>query len=249
MGRKDAQASVPFHLDDLPIDALTPQGKRRDGRSHNELRGFFFRVGTVSRAQGSCYAELGSTKVMVGVYGPRQTHRSQGYSDQGSLFCDVKFANFATRQRTESGQSPEEKELSAVLHRSLVGAVKLSAYPKSTINIFVTVLESGGSDVGLVITAAALALADASVELLDAAASCCVSRHGQYLLLDPTGAEEAAAEGTVTLAFLPSLAKVSQLSSTGSWSQTAFNQAVQLAVGGCLRLGTALREVLVASVA
>ena len=38
MGRKDAQASVPFHLDDLPIDALTPQGKRRDGRSHNELR-------------------------------------------------------------------------------------------------------------------------------------------------------------------------------------------------------------------
>ena len=71
----------------------------------------------------------------------------------------------------------------------------------------------------------------------------------QYLLLDPTGAEEAAAEGTVTLAFLPSLAKVSQLSSTGSWSQTAFNQAVQLAVGGCLRLGTALREVLVASVA
>ena len=70
-------------------------------------RGFFFRVGTVSRAQGSCYAELGSTKVMVGVYGPRQTHRSQGYSDQGSLFCDVKFANFATRQRTESGQSPE----------------------------------------------------------------------------------------------------------------------------------------------
>ena len=66
-----------------------------------------------------------------------------------------------------------------------MGAVKLSAYPKSTINIFVTVLESGGSDVGLVITAAALALADASVELLDAAASCCVSRHGQVRTEEP----------------------------------------------------------------
>lgn len=75
----------------------------------------FFRLGVVSKAQGSCYAEVGPSKVMVGVYGPRQMARSQGYSDQGHLSCDVKFANFATRQRTESGQSPQVITISPAL--------------------------------------------------------------------------------------------------------------------------------------
>lgn len=41
---------------------------------------------------------------MVGVYGPRQSDRRQGYSERGRLACDLKLATFATRQRGIFGQ-------------------------------------------------------------------------------------------------------------------------------------------------
>jgi len=41
---------------------------------------------------------------MVGVYGPRQSERKVGYSEQGRISVDVKLATFATRQRGVFGQ-------------------------------------------------------------------------------------------------------------------------------------------------
>lgn len=73
----------------------------------------------------------------------------------------------------------QEKELSATLQRTFQGAVCLGSYPKATIEVFVTVLESGGDDVGVVISAASLALADAGIELMDTVAACSVCRVGE----------------------------------------------------------------------
>jgi len=181
---------------------------------------------------------------MVGVYGPRQSHRSAGYSDRGALDCDVKFANFATRRRTEAGQSAEEREASASLARALTGAVRLEAYPKASIDVGVTVLESGGDDLALAVAAASLALVDAGVEVLDTVAACSVCRVGPALLLNPSADEERLAEGTVTVALLPTLGKVSMLDCAGKWSQSAFDQAVDTAVAGCRTLDGAMRAAL-----
>ena len=45
-----------------------------------------------------------AVQVMVGVYGPRQSERRVGYSEQGRVNCDVKLASFASRQRGVFGQ-------------------------------------------------------------------------------------------------------------------------------------------------
>lgn len=63
-----------------------------------------FRTGVISQASGSAYAEFRNTKVMVGVYGPRQSERKAAFSEQGRINCDVKLATFATRQRGKFGQ-------------------------------------------------------------------------------------------------------------------------------------------------
>ena len=50
---------------------------------------------------------------MVGVYGPRQSERKVGYSEQGRISVDVKLATFATRQRGVFGQvggSPQHSQ-------------------------------------------------------------------------------------------------------------------------------------------
>lgn len=64
----------------------------------------------VSQASGSCYGEFGNTKVMVGVYGPRQpTGRAAGSGEEGILNADVKYASFASRTRCASFSSPEDR--------------------------------------------------------------------------------------------------------------------------------------------
>lgn len=57
------------------------------------------RTGTVSQAAGSAYIEVGATKAMAAVYGPRPTDRREAFSEEGHLGVDVKLASFATRTR------------------------------------------------------------------------------------------------------------------------------------------------------
>lgn len=66
----------------------------------------------------------------------------------------------------------------------------------------------------------------------------------QTLLLNPSQVEEDLAGGVLTLGFLPSVERVSHLECRGTWSQTAFNQAVEIAVGGCKVLDEVMRGTL-----
>lgn len=44
-----------------------------------------------------------------------------------------------------ASQTPETKDLSSMLHKALEGAIILKSFPKTTVDVFALVLESGGS--------------------------------------------------------------------------------------------------------
>ena len=69
-------------------------------------------------------------------------------------------------------------------------------------DVCVQILEAGGGELGVAATAASLALAAARVPLADLGAGSTVARVGGRLLLDPTAAEAAAADGVVAVAAL-----------------------------------------------
>ena len=138
-------------------------------------RNVFFRVGAISRAQGSCFAEVGDTKVMVGVYGPRQSSRFQGYSDHGHLACDVRYTPFAHPHRHVDRHTLAEKRFASNLAKALTPAVHLESFPKSTVDVFVSVLEADGNELAVAVAAASLALADAGVEMRGLVSSCAVT--------------------------------------------------------------------------
>lgn len=61
-----------------------------------------------------------------------------------------------------------------VIHQSLLPAVQLELFPKSSIDVFITVLENNGTE-GCVASgslAASTALADAGIEMLGMVVSC-----------------------------------------------------------------------------
>lgn len=78
---------------------------RAGGRGAEEFRPAFIKTKVLSQAAGSAYAEFEDSKVMVGVYGPRQaTDRRQAFSDTGRLACDVKLTSFAALKQKKAQQ-------------------------------------------------------------------------------------------------------------------------------------------------
>ncbi|KAE8729492.1 Detected protein of confused Function [Hibiscus syriacus] len=109
-------------------------------------------------ASGSAYAELGNTKFWA------KSKKTMMYRDTGRLNCSVSYTTFATPVR---GQGSDHKEFSSMLHKALEGAIMLETFPKTTVDIFALVLESGGSDLPVVISCASLALANAGIMMYD----------------------------------------------------------------------------------
>ena len=74
-------------------------------------------------------------------------------------------------------QSDRERELSAALASALSGAVRRATFPKASVDVYAVVLEADGGELAVATSAAALALADAGIELGDLVSACSVVRH------------------------------------------------------------------------
>ncbi|KAK3002813.1 hypothetical protein RJ639_019191 [Escallonia herrerae] len=214
---------------------------RPDTRGFTQCRPAFFRTGAVNAASGSAYAEIGDTKVIVSVFGPRESKKAMMYSDIGRLNCNVSYTTFATPVR---GQGSDNKEFSSMLHKALEGAIILDSFPKTTVDVFALVLESGGSDLPVVISCASVALADAGIMMYDLVASVSVSCLGKNLIIDPVLEEESYQDGSLMISSMPSRDEVTQLTITGEWSAAKIHEAMTLCLDACSKLGKIMRSCL-----
>lgn len=203
-------------------EKYTINARRQDGRSEDEHRLIFLRTGVISQARGSAYVEQGKTKVMCGVYGPREIPRRSDFSMKGVLSCSFIRAPFASPKRQASGSNvddSEEKEIAIALKEALEATVCMHLYPKSQIDVFVTVLENDGSVLASAITCAGLAIINASIHVFDVIIGSSMKRLGSLRLTDPTLKEEETCDETskiessdsscLTVGYLPSSEQIS----------------------------------------
>ncbi|KAJ7534311.1 hypothetical protein O6H91_13G089100 [Diphasiastrum complanatum] len=224
-----------FSTKDAIQPLLSPDGFRLDGRRPHICR---------PASAGSAYAEFGDTKVIVSIYGPRESKKAEAFSDIGRLNCSVKFTTFATHIRGQLSQGIEDKECSSMLYKALVGAVALHTFPKTTVDVFALVLQSGGGDLPVVISCASLALADAGIVMYDLVCAMSASSVGRQLLLDSTYEEEKGEDGGLMIAHMTSRNEVTQLTVTGQWSSTRLSEALEVCLDACVKLGEVMRTCL-----
>uniref|UniRef100_A0A093UP20 Exosome complex component mtr3 n=1 Tax=Talaromyces marneffei PM1 TaxID=1077442 RepID=A0A093UP20_TALMA len=171
-------------------------------RKPTELRKIFLKTGLIPSASGSSYLEIEparrptntpksliapatSLKIACAVHGPRPLPRSANYSPNLLLTTHVKYAPFAHRRRKGHIRDASERDLGVHLETAIRGAIIAERWPKSALDVTITVLEaeddrwwgdaSGSSDAswGMMnvlagcITAAAAAIADARIDCLD----------------------------------------------------------------------------------
>jgi len=176
--------------------AESPKRMRRP----TELRKIFLKTGLIPSAAGSAYLEIeperppptkpliapsSALKLTCTVHGPKPLPRSTPFSPNLLITTHVKYAPFAARRRRGYIRDASERDLGVHLETAIRGAIIAERWPKSALEITVTVLEaeddrwwgnvSGSYDAswGMMnvlagcITAASAAIADARIDCLD----------------------------------------------------------------------------------
>ena len=213
------------------IDA---NGKRTDGRGIDDLREVKITVGTVKNANGSTFIEFGKNKILAAVYGPREVHpKHMAQSDRCVLRCRYHMSPFSTDTRKNPAPSRREVEISKVMREALEPAVMLEDYPRAAIDVFVEVLQSDGGSRCAGITAAAVALADAGINMRDLVAACAAGKVDEKIVLDINDTEDKEGGADMPVAYMPRLEQVTLLQLDGNLSPDQFGECIDKAIGGC----------------
>lgn len=198
--------------------------------------------GIISKANGSCYMELGGTKLTCAIYGPRSTSgrttASKAYSPLGSVNCEIEFAPFSQTTRRPYSRDAEEAEMSEVLASALEPAVRRELFPNAHVDVFVTVLQDDGAVMAAAIMAASAALAQAQLEMFDSVVACSALVHQSMVLVDPTKTElgllqsDPASKCLMTVAYMPNLNRITQIHSVGPLTPSLYQEALNMVLDG-----------------
>lgn len=218
---------------------------RIDGRKLNELRPVRIDVGALANADGSAYFEQGKNKVLAAVYGPKEVHpKHLAQPDRAIIRCRYHMAPFSVEERKSPAPSRREIEISKVIREALEPSVFLEYYPRTSVDVFIEILQADGGTRCASITAASLALADAGIPMRDSVVACAAGKVEGRLVLDLMDIEDKGGEADVPLAFMPHLNAITLLQMDGSLTIDEFEQVINLASEGCKQLYTLQKEAL-----
>ena len=177
-----------------------------------------------------------SLKLTCSVHGPKPVPRAASFSPNLQLTSHVKFAPFATRQRRAYIRDTIERDLGVHLETALRGVIIPDRWPKSAVDVVVTVLEGeedspwgygdnekrrvdGAGTMNILagcITVASAALADAGIDCLDLLAGGVagvvpLSNQKSITILDPSPTEHEELSSVCVVGYLPARDEITEL--------------------------------------
>lgn len=216
-----------------------------DGRFPEQMRPFSIKPAVISQAKGSCYLELGNTKLTCAIYGPRATGKiSKTYLDQGNVYCEIDLLPFASDKRRPYQREAEEQELSKQLQEALETVVRRETFPNAVVDVYINVIEDDGSVLAASITAASVALSLAGIQLLDTITACTTVFTPSVPLIDPTRFEQDSASSQMTVAFMANSGEIAQITLVGPCEDVLMREGLSLATDGCAAIYEQVKPIL-----
>lgn len=222
---------------------------RKNNRSIESIRPIFIKPNVIKKANGSAYYEAENIKIICGVYGPRSSKRSM-VSDEGSIYCEFKFAPFSCNKRCGYIRNAQEREYSLIIQQAFLPAIRLNLYPKSSIDIYITVLENDGTTACLAaaITCASIALTDAGIQMYDLVAAASATCIKGNICLDPDASEEENdTNSKFMLSYMPSLKQITHVLCTGKMEAELSIEAIGICIDACNSIKTVMEHCLINS--
>jgi len=205
-------------------------GRRLDGRKMDDMRPVKFEVGTLKRADGSCYVEFGGNIVMAAVYGPREVHPRHLQEPMRAIVrYRYNMASFSVEDRKRPGPDRRSVEISKVSQEALESVVMSEQYPKSAIDIFVEVIQADAGSRVASLNAASVALADAGIPMRGLISACAVGKVDNMLVLDLGKEEDNYGQADMPMAIKPTTGEILLLQMDGKMTRAEFEKAVDMA--------------------
>ena len=214
--------------------------ERFDGRGWEDLRPMEAKVGVVARADGSAMFKIGKTVAIAAVYGPRDLHpKFLQNPSTGILLCDYNMMPFSGHgERVRPGGSRRSKELSMVIQKALIPVLDLKDYPNTVVNVFIELPQTDAGTRCAGIVAAAMALADAGLDMKDLVAAVAVGKVGDKIVADLNYDEEAFEGGAsdIAVAILPNSGDITLLQMDGEVTNEELQKALSIAKRTCKKI-------------
>ena len=197
------------------------------------------------RADGSAYVEVGGNKILASVYGPRETYiRRLLKPNTGVIKVRYNMAPFSVDDRKRPGPDRRSNEISKIAADALRPALMLESFPRSMVDISIEIIEAEGGTRCAGITAAAVALADAGIPMRDIPVGCAAGKMNGDIVLDLSEKEDKEGQADVPIVILPRTGEITLLQADGKLTEDEFEEALDLAMEGCMRISKIQEEAL-----
>ena len=154
---------------------------------------------------------------------------------------DASYAPFSSLDLDAEANLKAGEKLSQALLTSLESSVQLYRFPKSSLDIYLTVLENDGSVLPSSIVCASLALASAGVEMYDLVASITLAKCPVGWIVNPTAQQEKSAVANVTISIMPSRQLITGFDASGKIDSDEIATALCAGVEQCSSLCEGMR--------
>jgi exosome complex component RRP41 len=227
------------------IKLIDENGKRFDGRMPNELRPLKIEAGVLKRANGSAYLEWGHNKVMAAVYGPRECHpRHMQDPTRALVQCRYNMASFSVDDRKRPGPDRRSQEISKITSEALTHVVFTEYFPRTSIDVYIEVLQANAGTRCAGLTAASVALADAGIPMRDLVASCAAGKIEDTMVLDLGKEEDNFGQADIPLGYIPRTGEIVLLQMDGDLTADQFKTGLNMAVEACKKIYDIQRDAL-----
>ncbi len=229
---------------EVPV-LLSPEGLRIDGRRLDELRPLRIQAGALHQADGSAFVEWGANKVLAAVYGPREVHpRHLQQNHKAVIQCRYNMAAFSVDERKRPGLDRRSQEISKVIGEAFESVVFAEEYPRTSIDVYIEVLQANAGTRCAGLVAASVALADAGIPMVDLLPAVAVGKVGGAIALDLKKEEDNFGEADLPMALVPQSGRLVLLQMEGHMTEPELAQALDLGVKGCREIYEKMKQAL-----
>ena len=213
------------------VKLIDDNGIRIDGRKVDELRPIRIEAGVLKSADGSAYVEIGKNKVLAAVYGPRECHpRHMQNPAKAIVQAKYNMISFSVGDRKRPGPDRRSVEISKIISEALEYVVFTESFPRTSVDVYIEVLQANAGTRCAGLTAASVALADAGIPMKDLVPSIAVGKVNDQVVLDLNKEEDNYGQADVPIAMIPRTGEVLLLQMDGHLTVAEFNKAMEYAV-------------------
>jgi exosome complex component RRP41 len=229
---------------EVPV-LLSPEGLRIDGRKLDELRQMKIVAGALHQADGSAFVEWGANKVMAAVYGPREVHpRHLQQNNKAIVQCKYNMAAFSVDERKRPGLDRRSQEISKVIAEAFESVIFVEEYPRTSIDIYIEVLQANAGTRCAGIVAASVALADAGIPMVDLLPAVAVGKVAGQIALDLKKEEDNFGEADLPMALVPQSGRMVLIQMEGHMTREELGRSLDLGVVGCRAIYEKMKQAL-----